>query len=109
MTGLPLSSGRPACFEGSVPSFQKPADYPGQPQLLIGSDSDVNAFGDVCSDGVSAFLEVEGGVVGGSLLEHLPVCGLEAVLKCLYRPLLPHSHLFPNWFGDFNQWPVYWH
>jgi len=30
----------------------------------------ISAFGDVCSDGVSVFLEVGGGVVGGSLLEH---------------------------------------
>ena len=38
---LDLAVLRPTCFEGSVPSFQKPVDFPCQPRLLIGPDSDV--------------------------------------------------------------------
>lgn len=46
-----------SCFKGSIPSLKKLVDFPSQPRLLIGPDSDgledsciVNAFGDVCSD-----------------------------------------------------------
>ncbi len=43
----------------------------------------INALGDVGSDSLSVFLEVCSIVVCGSLLEHIPVSGVETVLKCL--------------------------
>ncbi len=76
--------------KGSVPSLQKSVDLPCQPRLLVGLDSDslcdryiINALGGVGSDSLSVPLEVCSIVVCGSLLKHIPVSGVETVLKCL--------------------------
>ncbi len=63
----------------------------------------INALGDVGSDSLSVFLEVCSIVVCGSLLEHIPVSGVETVLKCLWRPFRPHLNLFVCRFDDFNE------
>ncbi len=77
-------------LKAAFPSIQKSVDLPCQPRLLVGPDSDslcdryiINALGDVGSDSLSVFLEVCSIVVCGSLLEHIPVSGVETVLKCL--------------------------
>lgn len=66
------------CREGGILCRRLPC----QPRLLIGSHRDglelrstLNAFGDVCRDNLSIFLEVSGVIVGGSLLKHISVSG----------------------------------